>query len=183
MKKILTVLLIVSLMMSFTVSTVFAEEHGSKLFNFPFTKMTKSENGQLASPSVFPFKKMDTIIKKYKEQMKLRKADFEEIRLTVKELRKQTKEELATQRQEVRSYMEQLHSMAQDFKSMTKEQRIEAKDDMKALIQQVRDAHKYKLQIVFTTKAKIRKLFSEVLHNGLPSEDTINSTAPILDEL
>jgi len=197
MKKILTVLLIISLMMSFTVTTAFAADHSSKITAStsltvtttrkspmtPFKKIAKAIDSQMASPSAAPFKKMATIMEKYKEQMELRRAEFEEVRLTAKELRQQTKEELAIHRQEVHGYMEQLHKIAQDFKSMTKEERIAAKDDMKALIQQVRDAHKYKLQIISTTKSEIRKLFSEVIHHGVPSEDTINSVTPVLDEL
>ncbi|MBN2853726.1 MAG: hypothetical protein JXQ23_13400 [Clostridia bacterium] len=174
MKKILTVLLIVSLLMSLSVTAVFAENAQN---NNP--ENTPAASGQ---PSESPVSVM-TKASEQSQEMNQVINKFVEGRLEPAALKLKTTAQLQEQLQLTEECKLELQIMSQLYQNMSEAQKSQNTDAIEALKIQIRDTQKYNLQIRLETKIQSRLLIQDCTANGIPSEDEVAEAAEIISEL
>ncbi len=168
MKKILTILLIVSIMMSISITAVLAE--GSR-GNNPFTSPNES------APQ-FEFKPESP-----QALMSKTVSQFTENKLEAAELKTQTNATLQQQLLLTEDCKLELRVMNEAYKNMSEAQRAENVDAMEELRHQIKSTHKYNLQVLVATQLHARILLEECIVDETPSEDEIEEVSEVLDEL
>ena len=171
MKKILTVLLIVSIMMSISITVVLAE--GSKVNNPGIAPTPATSQGNEVAPKP---ETPQAIMSKTVSQ-------FAENKLEAAELKMQTSATLQQQLLLAEDCKLELRALNEAYNNMSEEQRAENVDSMNELQQQVRAAHKYNLQVLVATQTQARVLLEECIVDETPSEDEIEEASEVLDEL
>ncbi|MBN2852530.1 MAG: hypothetical protein JXQ23_07330 [Clostridia bacterium] len=189
MKKVLTVLLIASLMMSVSVTAVFAagsqnnnpgNSTSSPMQTVKPSAVPSGQAGGLLSGSAFMFQNR---AEEQKMQMNQYFAQFEENRLDPDQLRTQTRAQLQTQLQLTEECKLELRLMNETYRNMTAEQREAAIDDIIALRQQIRSVQKYNLQIMLAAKDQLRLQLQDCITDGTPTEDEVAEVTEVLSEL
>jgi competence protein ComGC len=165
MKKMLTVLLIISILMSLSVSIVLAE--GAKNSN-PGNETTTNAPAQLQGSQA-------------QSTMNQYMARFESDKLEMTALRTQTKAQLESQSQITEDCKLQLREMNQAYLSMSDEERAEHQADVDALKSQIRAAHKYSLQIDAASQEQTRSRLQDCVIDGTPTASEVEETSLVLD--
>lgn len=168
MKKVLTVLLIISILMSLSVSIVLAE--GSKNNN-PGNETTSKAPAQSQGNSGEAQATMNQYM-----------ARFESDQLEMTALKAQTRAQLMEQVEITDATKLQLRTMNQAYLSMTDEERALCQSDIDSLKSQIRSAHRYALQIE-AAGDQLRSRLQDCVPDGTPTATEVEDTTEILDEL
>ncbi len=168
MKKTLTILLIVSIMMSISITAVLAE--GSQVNN-PGIAPNESAPQFEAKPET-PQALMNKTV-----------SQFTENKLEAAELKTQTSAALQQQLLLAEDCKLELKALNEAYKNMNEAQRAENGDAIEDLQQQVKAAHKYNLQVLVATQTQARVLLEECIVDEAPSEGEVEEAAEVLDEL
>ncbi len=120
------------------------------------------------------------------------KAEFKERMLERAQIRTATKEQLRTQRELVAGYKLELKTMRQYFETltdeeiaaMTEEERVAYGAEVDALKTQIKDTHKYNLEIIRAAHAEIKEIFPGVrAGNQPPTEEEVVDAQEIIEDL
>lgn len=189
MKKILTVLLIASLLISVSATAVLAagsqnnNPGNSPAASQPGIQPSETPGGQTAGLLSGPAIQIQNRVETQQRQMNQYYAQFEENRLDPLQLRTQTREQLQVQLQLTEECKLELRAMSEAYRNMTDEQRASASEDIKTLRSQIRETQKYNLQIRLETKDQLRLQLQDCIADGTPSEDEVEEAAEIISEL
>ena len=169
MKKTITVFIIISIILTLTMSATFAA--GS-----PFTNSSNPLQGNKTSPVV-------TNSSSSNNPMSQAQAQFEDKKLGVDALKVQTDSKLIQQFQNASKYKAELQTKKQTFDAMSDEERDANNEEIKSMFQQIRETHRYTLQVLTATKEQPRNLMSYVKQNGVPTEEEVEEVLDITNEL
>lgn len=182
MKKILLVLLVISVMLSLIVTTAIAE--GSQASNpstvqqgMQSTTQTGTQQGARTTTQA------DAQSGAQQGQMNQYQNRFEENKLDAEQLRTQTRAQLDEQYQLTYEYKAQLRIMNQTYCNMSEQERAANAENIENLMQQVREAQRYTLQISFATQKQARNLYTCVEQNGIPAEEEVEEVIDMINEL
>lgn len=123
-------------------------------------------------------------IQERKEAREELKAEFQERMLERQQLRDASKAEIKEQRQLVLQYKEQLKEFKGELEGLSDEERAEYSDEIKALVLQIRNAHKQQLEIARAYKDQIKEILPGVRTGEAPSKEEVQDVAEaVIDEL
>lgn len=108
---------------------------------------------------------------------------FEENKLEAEQLRTRTRAQLEEQCELANEYKAQLRIMNQTYNNMSEQERAANAGEIEALMEQVREVHRYALQISSTEEMQVRNLYNRVEQNGIPTEEEVEEVEEIIDEL
>jgi uncharacterized protein YxeA len=116
-------------------------------------------------------------------QMKGQFESFSENKYNGSELGTKTRSQLTQQRQITNEFKRQLMEMHESFCNMGEEQRAQFGEDIEALRNQIKEAHKYELQIKTALQEQARNLTGECAMAGVPEEEEIELALELAEEL
>ncbi|MDD4189446.1 MAG: hypothetical protein PHX37_05115 [Eubacteriales bacterium] len=193
MKKILSALLIVTIAMSFIAATASAEgsqtaspsmqqgaqdttQSGTQQGTQNTTQNGAQQSGQATTGEGTQSGGQQGQIYQYRNQ-------FEENKLEAEQLRTRTRAQLEEQCELANEYKAQLRIMNQTYNNMSEQERAANAGEIEALMEQVREVHRYALQISSTEEMQVRNLYNRVEQNGIPTEEEVEEVEEIIDEL
>jgi putative lipase involved disintegration of autophagic bodies len=179
MKKILLSLLIIMLITCLIIPVALAGKSKSNNSNKPATQKQEVRQNKSQEKKVTNKERLES----RKSARKEKKAAFEKSQLERQELKKATKETLEKQRNIIRRYKIELHKLNQQLKGMSQDERTEYAEEIKSLRQQIKDAQKYRLEIIHTSRKEIRKLYKNTKPCGTPSNEETQNITELLDGL
>jgi len=193
MKKILSALLIVTIAMSFIAATASAEgsqtaspsmqqgaqdttQSGTQQGTQNTTQNGAQQSGQATTGEGTQSGAQQGQMYQYRNQ-------FEENKLEAEQLRTRTRAQLEEQCELANEYKAQLRIMNQTYNNMSEQERAANAGEIEALMEQVREVHRYALQISSTEEMQVRNLYNRVEQNGIPTEEEVEEVEEIIDEL
>lgn len=116
-------------------------------------------------------------------QMKGQFASFAENKYNASELGTKSRNQLTQQRQITNEFKRQLMEMHESYRNMGEEQRAQLGEDIEALRNQIKEAHRYELQIKTAMQEQARNLAGECTMAGVPEEEEIELALELAEEL
>ncbi len=171
MKKLLIILLVISIIMSLSVTAVLAE--GTKANNSGTAPIPATSQGNESAPKP---ETQQAVMNKFVTQ-------FAANKLEASELKGQTGAMLQQQLLLAEDSKLALHAMSEAYKNMSEEQRAENKEEIAELVQQIKSTHKYNLQVLQATQLQARFLLEECVLDEAPTEGEVEEATEVLDEL
>lgn len=108
-------------------------------------------------------------------------SGFEENKLQRNQIMTATKEQLHVENQLVIGYKQEMKNIRTMLDSMTKEEYAEREQEIKSLMNQIREVQKYSLQIKTAMRTKARELSSIVETTELPTAEIVEYAAGLID--
>lgn len=177
MKKMLVAIFAVLLILTSFVPVVFAAPKPDKDKNKDKQTEKKTEQQERKE-------EVKDRVEERKQEREEIKEDFRARMLERKEIRESSKEQLKEQHQLVLEYKLQLKELKAQLEGLTEEEREAYKDEIAALMLQVREAHKAQLQIAQAYRAEIKEILPGVrAGQEIPSEEEVQDAIEVLGDV
>jgi hypothetical protein len=182
MKKMLIAVLAVLLIGTSFVPVVFADPGNNP--NKDKQAEKKAEQAEKKAEQAERKEEVKERIEERKQEREEIKEDFQIRMEERKEIKETSKEQLKNQRQVVLEYKLQLQELKLKLADLTEEEREQHKDELEALMLQVKQAHRAQLEIARAYRAEIKEILPGVrAGQELPSEEEVQDAAKVLGDI
>jgi hypothetical protein len=167
MKKFIIMILVMVLVFSLSATTAFAAK-GENSSNAGSGK-NETRIGQSEGNSGETKEKNEA----RNEEFAAAKSDFQQRKLERAELRNQSKEDREQLRLQVREQKRLLYGFLEQMGGMPEGDDVEMPEEIALIIEQIKDAQQYKLEIIASAKNGIKKIASGVRIGQLPLDGEV----------
>ena len=182
MKKMLVAVLSVLLILASFVPVAFADPNKDK--NKDKQEEKKTEQAERKEVVEERKEEVKERIEERKEEREVIKEDFRDRMEERKEIQEASKEQLKEQRQLVLEYKFQLKELKLMLKDLTEEERDEYRDELLALMIQVKEAHRAQLEISRAYRTQIKEILPGVrTGQELPSQEEVEDAIEVLGDI